>query len=68
MTIKLNHTTVYVADKQASAEFMVGLFGMSEPVAWGSFLTVELAKVVGDCKTKQGGDCVVRGYSPGRFS
>lgn len=46
MTIKLNHTIVYVADKQASAKFMVDLFGLSEPVGWGSFLTVELANEV----------------------
>lgn len=43
MTIKLNHTIVYVADKQASAKFLAELFGLSEPVAWGSFLAVKLA-------------------------
>ncbi len=46
MTIKLNHTIVYVADRQASADLLVDLFGLTEPVAWGSFLTVELANEV----------------------
>lgn len=27
-------------------------------------LTAELAKVIGDCRNKSAGDCVVRGYSP----
>lgn len=42
MTIELNHTIVYVQDKRASAEFLTELFELPEPVAWGSFLTVEL--------------------------
>ena len=46
MTIKLNHTIVYVPDKQASATFLADLFGLAEPVAWGPFLAVELANEV----------------------
>jgi catechol 2,3-dioxygenase-like lactoylglutathione lyase family enzyme len=40
--VKLNHTIVYSRDRRASAEFLTGLFGLAAPVAWGSFLTVEV--------------------------
>jgi len=46
MTIKLNHTIVYVSDKQASATFLADLFRLPEPVVWGPFLAVELANEV----------------------
>ena len=46
MTITLNHTIVYVADKEASGRFLTDLFGLTEPVAWGPFLAVELANEV----------------------
>ena len=46
MAIKLNHTIVYVTDRQASATFLADLFGLPAPVAWGPFLTVELANEV----------------------
>ncbi len=43
MTIKLNHTIVNVADRNASATFLADLFGLPEPAVWGPFLAVELA-------------------------
>jgi catechol 2,3-dioxygenase-like lactoylglutathione lyase family enzyme len=46
MSFKLNHTIVNASDKQASATFLAGLFGLPAPVAWGPFLTVELANEV----------------------
>jgi catechol 2,3-dioxygenase-like lactoylglutathione lyase family enzyme len=46
MAITLNHTIVYVADKQASAAFLTRLFGLPDAVGWGPFLTVELANDV----------------------
>ena len=46
MAITLNHTIVNARDKRASAEFLAGLFGLPDPVAWGPFLTVELANHV----------------------
>ena len=46
MTIKLNHTIVYVTDGKASATFLADLFGLAEPVSWGPFLAVELANEV----------------------
>jgi len=46
MTIELNHTIVRVQDKLASAGFVTELFGLPEPIAWGPFLTVELANRV----------------------
>jgi catechol 2,3-dioxygenase-like lactoylglutathione lyase family enzyme len=46
MTIKLNHTIVYVSDKVASSRFMAELFGLPEPVAFGPFLGVEVGNEV----------------------
>jgi catechol 2,3-dioxygenase-like lactoylglutathione lyase family enzyme len=46
MAIKLNHTIVYVSDRQASSTFLADLFGLPAPVPWGPFLTVELANEV----------------------
>jgi catechol 2,3-dioxygenase-like lactoylglutathione lyase family enzyme len=42
MTIQLNHTIVHSRDKRTSADFLAGLFGLPEPVAWGPFLAVAL--------------------------
>jgi catechol 2,3-dioxygenase-like lactoylglutathione lyase family enzyme len=46
MAIELNHTIVYVPDKQASAEFLADLFGLEAPASWGPFLAVELSNGV----------------------
>jgi catechol 2,3-dioxygenase-like lactoylglutathione lyase family enzyme len=46
MPIMLDHTIVLSRDKRASADFLTGLFGLPEAVAWGSFLTVALANEV----------------------
>ena len=40
MSVELNHTIVHVADREASARFMVEVFGLSEPEAFGPFLVV----------------------------
>lgn len=40
MAVKLNHTIVYARDKRASAEFLAGLLGLPDAVAWGPFLAV----------------------------
>jgi len=46
MSIKLNHTIVYSADKQAAATFLTDLFGLPDAVPWGPFLTVEVGNEV----------------------
>lgn len=43
MSIRFNHTIIPARDKQQSAEFFTGLFGLPGPSAWGPFLSVELA-------------------------
>src|SRR5688572_28979220 len=42
MTIKLNHTIVFVRDKKASAKFLTEIFGLPAPTPLGPFLTVPL--------------------------
>ncbi len=46
MTIELNHTIVYSRDKRAASDFLAGLFGLPDPVAWGPFLAVGVANHV----------------------
>ena len=46
MPIKLNHTIVHSNDKQASAAFLVDLFGLPAPKPFGPFLDVEVANQV----------------------
>ena len=46
MSIKLNHTIVYSADKQAAATFLTDLFGLPDAVPWGPFLAVEVGNEV----------------------
>jgi catechol 2,3-dioxygenase-like lactoylglutathione lyase family enzyme len=41
MTVQLNHTIVAAKDKEASARFLVDMFGLGEPVPYGPFLVVE---------------------------
>jgi catechol 2,3-dioxygenase-like lactoylglutathione lyase family enzyme len=42
MSIKLNHTIVHAHDKEASAKFLVELFGLAPPIPFGPFLTVRV--------------------------
>jgi catechol 2,3-dioxygenase-like lactoylglutathione lyase family enzyme len=46
MTIKLNHTIVHSRDPRASADFLVGLFGLGAPEPFGPFLDVQVANEV----------------------
>jgi catechol 2,3-dioxygenase-like lactoylglutathione lyase family enzyme len=46
MTIKLNHTIVYSADKGVAATFLTDLFGLPDAVPWGPFLAVEVGNEV----------------------
>jgi catechol 2,3-dioxygenase-like lactoylglutathione lyase family enzyme len=46
MTVQLNHTIVHVRDKARSATFLADLLGLPEPVAYASFLVVELGNGV----------------------
>lgn len=41
MAIQLNHTIVHARDPQASAHFLAGLLGRSEPFRFGPFFCVE---------------------------
>ena len=41
MSVQLNHTIVAAKDKEASARFLVEMFGLGEPVPYGPFLVVE---------------------------
>jgi catechol 2,3-dioxygenase-like lactoylglutathione lyase family enzyme len=43
MAVRFNHTIIPAHDKQQSAEFFTGLFGLPSASAWGPFLSVELA-------------------------
>lgn len=42
MSIKLNHTIVHARDKAVSAAFLSEILGLSAPVPFGHFLTVQL--------------------------
>jgi catechol 2,3-dioxygenase-like lactoylglutathione lyase family enzyme len=46
MTVELNHTIVYAADRDASAKFMAEVFGLAEPKPFGRFLVVQTANGV----------------------
>lgn len=46
MAVRLDHTIVYSADKEASSAFLVDLFGLSPPVRWGPFVAVQVANGV----------------------
>ena len=41
MSVQLNHTIVAARDREASARFLVEMFGLGEPVPYGPFLVVE---------------------------
>lgn len=42
VAVQLNHTIVHSRDKQASAEFVARILGLSDPTVFGHFVTVEL--------------------------
>ena len=46
MSIELNHTIVYAADRSASAGFIADLLGLAEPQPFGPFLVVRTANGV----------------------
>ena len=48
MTLKLNHTIVFVRDKNASAQFWTDIFGLSPAVPFGPFLGVQVNDVTFD--------------------
>ena len=48
MTIKLNHTIVFVRDKKASSKFLTDLFGLSPAKPFGPFLAVQVGDVTLD--------------------
>ena len=48
MTIKLNHTIVFVRDKKASSKFLTDLFGLSPAKPFGPFLAVQVGEVTLD--------------------
>lgn len=43
MSIQLNHTIVYAADKVKSAVFLTGILGLPAPTSFGPFQRVDLA-------------------------
>ena len=46
MSVRLNHTIVWCRDKQASAQFLTDILGLSRPTIFGPFLVVELGNEV----------------------
>jgi len=46
MSVRLNHTIVWCRDKQASAQFLTDILGLSRPTIFGPFLVVELGDEV----------------------
>lgn len=40
MTVELNHTIIYVADRQKSANFIAEILGLPAPQSFGNFLVV----------------------------
>jgi len=46
MAVQLNHTIVWARDNEASAAFLVHLFGLPQPVRFGPFMVVEMANGV----------------------
>jgi catechol 2,3-dioxygenase-like lactoylglutathione lyase family enzyme len=48
MTITLNHTIVFVRDKEASSKFLTDLFGLPPAKPFGPFLAVQVGDVTLD--------------------
>jgi catechol 2,3-dioxygenase-like lactoylglutathione lyase family enzyme len=46
MSVALNHTIVYVRDREASATFLTEILGLAPPASFGPFLTVQLSNDV----------------------
>jgi catechol 2,3-dioxygenase-like lactoylglutathione lyase family enzyme len=46
MSVQLNHTIVWCADKQKSSSFLIDILGLPSPVEFGPMLVVELANGV----------------------
>jgi catechol 2,3-dioxygenase-like lactoylglutathione lyase family enzyme len=46
MTVKLNHTIVYVRDKRKSAKFLSDILGLPAPVPFGPFMGVQTGNEV----------------------
>ena len=55
MSIQLNHTIVWCANKQESATFLTDILGLPRPTAFGPFLVVELSNGISlDFHDKEG--------------
>ena len=61
MTLKLNHTIVFVRDKNASAKFWADIFGLPPAVPFGPFLGVQVDDVTFDLDE-------VENASPGHYA
>ena len=61
MTLKLNHTIVFVRDKNASAKFWADIFGLPPAVPFGPFLGVQVNDVTFDLDE-------VENASPGHYA
>jgi catechol 2,3-dioxygenase-like lactoylglutathione lyase family enzyme len=48
MAIELNHTIVHASDRQRSAQFLAGILGLPDPVAYGPFHIVKIGSVTLD--------------------
>jgi catechol 2,3-dioxygenase-like lactoylglutathione lyase family enzyme len=48
MTVKLNHTIVFVRDKKASSKFLTDLFALPPAKPFGPFLAVQVGEVTLD--------------------
>src|SRR6185295_16044182 len=46
MAVELNHTIVFVRDRQTSARFLAEILGLPAPARFGPFLTVETSNGV----------------------
>ena len=42
MTVQLNHTIVWVRDRQETADFLVEILGLEPPTEYGPFLVVQV--------------------------
>jgi len=61
MSVKLNHTIVFVKDKKKSAEFLTEIFGLPPAVPFGPFLAVQVDDVTLDLDE-------VEDVSPGHYA
>jgi catechol 2,3-dioxygenase-like lactoylglutathione lyase family enzyme len=61
MSIKLNHTIVFVRDKNASAKFLTEIFALPPAVPFGPFLAVQVDDVTLDLDE-------VESFAPGHYA